>query len=119
MQLKFNRSTSEKKGMFGGSKTIYHLEARLHLSEEEQALFERHAVWKRMLPFASKVKIPENAKVPLLGNFRDLHKGLDYKSENINDLATIERALQSACEVAKHTIGGAKLYEDSETVTEI
>lgn len=119
MQLKLNRSTTEKKGMFGGAKTMYHLEARLHLTEEEQDLFDKHGVWKLMLPFQSEVKIPHNAKVPLLGNFRDLTKGLDYKSDDLNDLAPIELALKSACQTAKAIIQVGTKYEDNETVEEI
>lgn len=119
MQLKLNRSTTEKKGMFGGTKVTYHLEARLHLSEEEQALFDKHGVWKLMLPFQSEVKIPHDAKVGLYGNFRDLFKGLDYKSDDLNDLAPIELALKSACQTAKAIIQVGSQYEASETVEEI
>lgn len=111
MQLKFNRSSYEKGGFFGGSKTRYKLEAQIEPTDSERKFLdsanwniqylalERPIDKNRMYDFSSDLAVRRAEHYAVLGDYssRQLLGGLTVENENPAVIQHAEKGIIAAC----------------------
>lgn len=132
MQLKFNRTSYEKKGMFG-SKTRYKLEAMVDVDETEKKFLSEW--WnlqylalgnplklRTSMDFASALAERRAMEFAMLGDYStdQLLKGLSIEADDPATIQIAETGIVAACKhIQAHTKADATFASGSERVIEL
>lgn len=122
MQLKLKRSSKET-GIFSKT-TEYHLDAMLHLTDEEIEKFKKYNQWKATI-IPSKRMIDAinrddeyNQQVLTVHTFESLTKGLGFADKDINLIERVEHFITAGVSTVKKYIESMESF-DGTTDTEV